>query len=138
MSEEHQKLAIGKLSERTGVHIETIRYYEKIGLLPSPSRTEGGHRIYSKEHLVRLMFLRRSRQLGFSLEEIRALLGLIERGDYTCGEVKTLTVQHLQDVRQKIKDLRKLEKALVGISSQCDGGATQECPILETLFTHQD
>ena len=137
MNEGNQELTIGKLSKRTGVPIETIRYYEKIGLLPSPPRSEGGHRLYSKEHLARLMFLRRSRELGFSIEEIRALLGLVEGGDYTCGEVKTLTIEHLQNVRQKMKDLRKLEKVLVGLSSQCDGGLTQDCPILETLFMQQ-
>lgn len=125
---------IGKLSKTTGVHIETIRYYEKIGLLSSPPRSEGGHRLYSKEHLGRLVFLRRSRELGFSIEEIRALLGLLEEGDYTCKDIKALTVQHLHDIRQKVRDLRKLEKALVEIASRCDGGPTQECPILGTLF----
>lgn len=134
MIQRYEEFPIGKLSERTGVNIETIRYYEKIGLLPSPPRSEGGHRLYSKEHQARLMFLRRSRELGFSIEEIRALLRLVEIGDYTCGEVKKLTVQHLQNVRQKMRDLRKLEKALTDIASQCDGGTTQECPILETLF----
>ena len=134
MSEEQQKLTIGKLSLETGVHIETIRYYEKIGLLSSPPRSEGGHRLYSREHLARLIFLRRSRELGFSLEEIRTLLGLVEGGDYTCGKVKTLTVQHLQNVRQKIRDLQKLEGALATMAVQCDGGVTQECPILDILF----
>jgi MerR family mercuric resistance operon transcriptional regulator len=80
------------------------------------------------------VFLRRSRELGFSIEEIRTLLALVEAGDYTCGEVKTLTIQHLQNVRRKIVDLRKLEKALIAIVSRCDGGSTQDCPILETLF----
>ncbi len=134
MAEQYQEFPIGKLSERTGVNIETIRYYEKIGLLSSPPRSEGGHRLYSKEHLVRLVFLRRSRELGFSIEEIRMLLGLVDGGDYICGEVKALTIQHLQNVREKMRDLRKLEKALVSISSQCDGGLAQNCPILETLF----
>jgi MerR family mercuric resistance operon transcriptional regulator len=128
---------IGKLSKITGVHIETIRYYEKIGLLSSPPRSEGGHRLYSKKHLDRLIFLRRSRELGFSIEEIRILLDLLDEGDYTCRDIKALTVQHLQDIRQKISDLRKLEKALVEISSQCDGGPSRECPIIGTLFdTH--
>ncbi len=135
MSGTYQTCAIGELSAGTGVNIETIRYYEKIGLLPAPPRTAGGHRLYSMEHRARLVFLRRCRELGFSLEEIRALLRLVDGGDYTCEEVKTLTMQHLQNVRQKMKDLRKLEKALVSISSQCVGGLTQDCPILESLFT---
>lgn len=125
---------IGKLSKTTGVHIETIRYYEKIGLLSSPPRSEGGHRLYAEKHLGRLVFLRRSRELGFSIEEIRTLLGLLEEGDYTCKDIKAFTVQHLHDIRQKIRDLRKLEKALVEIASQCDGGPTQECPIIRTSF----
>src|SRR5215207_8444673 len=107
MGEGHQEFTIGKLSEGTGVHIETIRYYERIGLLPAPPRSEGGRRLYSTEHLARLIFLRRSRELGFSLEEIRTLLRLVEGGDYTCGDVKALTMQHLQNVRQKMRDLRK-------------------------------
>lgn len=136
MNEHHQEWTIGKLSEATGVHIETIRYYEKIGVLPAPPRSDGGYRLYSREHLARLTFLRRCRELGFSLEEIRALLGLMEE-DYTCREVKRLTVDHLQTVRQKLKDLRKLERALASIVSQCDGGTTQDCPILDTLFTER-
>lgn len=135
MPEVYEGFTIGKLSERTGVHIETIRYYEKVGLLPAPPRSEGGHRLYAQVHLARLTFLRRSRELGFSIEEIRALIGLMEEEDYTCKEVKALTLQHLHNIRQKIRDLRKLEKALVGVASQCNGGMTQDCPILETLFT---
>ena len=129
-----QAFTIGKLSGQTDVGIETSRYYEKIGLLPSPPRSEGGHRLYNKQHVARLVLLRRSRKLGFSIEEIRTLVGLVEEGEYTCGEVRALTMQHLHNVREKIKDLRRLEQALVTISSQCDGGVTQDCPILETLF----
>ncbi|MEP6891356.1 MAG: helix-turn-helix domain-containing protein [Nitrospirota bacterium] len=137
MHEVLHEFTIGKLSERTGVHIETIRYYEKIGVMPAPPRSEGGHRLYHTEHVARLVFLRRSRELGFSIEEIRVLLGLVTGGEYTCGEIKTVTVQHLQTVRQKIKDLRQLEQALIGIVSQCAGGSAKECPILETLFTQE-
>jgi MerR family transcriptional regulator, mercuric resistance operon regulatory protein len=136
MRESFEELTIGKLSQRTSVHIETIRYYEKVGLLPAPPRSEGGHRLYGKEHVTRLVFLRRSRELGFSIEEIRALLGLMKGEKYTCGEIKAVTIQHLQTVRQKIKHLRQMEKALASLASQCAGGMTQDCPILETLFTH--
>ncbi len=137
MREVLQEFTIGKLSAFAGVHIETIRYYEKIGLIPAPPRSEGGHRLYREEHVAQLVFLRRSRELGFSVEEIRVLLGLVAGGEYTCGEIKTVTVQHLQTIRQKIKDLRQLEKALTSMVSQCAGGSAQECPILETLFTHE-
>ena len=134
MREEYQEFTIGKLSTYTGVQIETIRYYEKIGLLPTPSRSEGRRRLYCKEDETRLVFLRRSREMGFSLAEIRTLLGLVEGEGCTCGAVKALTMRHLHSVREKLRNLRKLEKALVEVSSQCDGGVTQDCPILETLF----
>jgi len=134
MIERKEDFTIGVLSERTGVNIETIRYYEKIGLLPAPPRTEGGHRLYAEDHLKRLIFIRRSRELGFNQAEIRALLGLVDGGGYTCGEVKAMTLHHLQGVREKIKDLRRLERTLAGISSQCEGGSVPECPVIDALF----
>lgn len=134
MNGKQQALTIGGLSRRTGVNVETIRYYEHRRLMPEPPRSEGGHRLYSQDHLKRLAFIRRCRELGFSLEEIRALLGLVDGGDYTCGEVKALTDRHLGAVRRKIADLRKLEKTLTDISSQCQGGNRPECPIIEALF----
>jgi MerR family mercuric resistance operon transcriptional regulator len=127
-----QDLSIGDLSQRTAVGIETIRYYEKVRLLPTPPRTEGGHRIYSNEHLKRLMFIRRSRELGFSMGEIRDLLGLVD-GGYTCGQVKTATLQHLKDVRLKIRDLRRIERTLANTATRCRGGNAPDCPIVEVL-----
>ena len=96
---------IGALSRKTGCHIETIRYYERIGLLSKPPRTQGGHRLYNKEQIKRLVFIRRSRELGFSLEEIRTLLKLVDGKRYTCEEVKTVTNRHLEDASKKISDL---------------------------------
>ena len=125
---------IGVLSKNTGCHIETIRYYERIGLLSKPPRTEGGHRLYGRDQLKRLVFIRRSRELGFSLEEIRTLLKLVDGKRYTCEEVKTVTNRHLEDVRKKISDLRKLQKTLRAISSQCEGGLVPDCPIIDALF----
>jgi MerR family mercuric resistance operon transcriptional regulator len=127
-------LTIGGLSDLTHCNIETIRYYEKIGIFPKPPRTEGGHRIYSENHQKRLVFIRRGRDLGFSLEEIRALLRLVDGGDNTCAQVQEITLHHLKDIRQKIVDLRKLEKILSQISSHCEGGVVPECPILDALF----
>ena len=135
MGETQQNLTIGALSRQASVPIETIRYYERCSLMPKPPRSGGGHRLYNRDHLKRLIFIRRSRELGFSLEEIQALLGLVDGSSYTCGEVKALTDQHLADVRQKITDLRRLEKTLKEISSQCEGGAVPECPIIEGLFS---
>jgi MerR family transcriptional regulator, mercuric resistance operon regulatory protein len=125
-------LTIGALAKQAGVKIETVRYYEREGLLPSAPRTAGGHRIFDDAHRRRLSFIRRSRELGFSGAEVRTLLGLVD-GGCTCGEVHDLTVQHLVSVRAKIADLRRLEKALAAISSKCAGGDTPDCPIIETL-----
>ncbi len=130
-----KEITIGKLSSQTGVNIETIRYYEKEGILPAPPRTEGGHRLYTEEHLKRLMFVRRSRELGFSLDEIRTMLDMVDGGNLTCAEVKNITLKHLDDVRDKISDLQKLEKTLKAIASQCKGSKTPDCPIIDALNT---
>ena len=134
MDEGKQEFSIGRLSKHSGCKIETIRYYEKIGLLPAPPRTAGGHRLYAEDHARRLGFIRRSRQLGFSLDEIRALLGLADDDEYNCDKVKVITLHHLQSVRNKIKDLRKLERTLKTISDDCGGGIAPSCPIIEALF----
>jgi MerR family mercuric resistance operon transcriptional regulator len=132
MSRTPVDLTIGALSKQSGVAVETVRYYEREGLLPSAPRTAGGHRIFDEAHLRRLSFIRRSRELGFSGTEVRTLLGMVD-GGYTCGEVRDLTLRHLVSVRAKIADLRRLEKALAAISSKCDGGDTPDCPIIEAL-----
>lgn len=124
---------IGVLSTETGVNIETIRYYEKIGLIPAPPRTEGRQRVYDSAHFKRLTFIRRGRELGFSLDQIRELLGLV-RGHYlTCDEVKAMTEEHVTDIRRKIKDLKKLERVLTELAAKCSGKAVPDCPILDAL-----
>ncbi len=128
-------MLIGTFSERTGCHIETIRYYERIKLLPKPPRTEGGHRLYDREQVKRLVFIRRSRELGFSLEEIHTLLRLVDGKRYTCQEVKSIAENHLQDIKKKVSDLRRLQKTLVAISGECEGGLVPDCPIIDTLFS---
>ena len=128
-------MLIGAFSERTGCHIETIRYYERIKLLPKPARSEGGHRLYDGEQVKRLVFIRRSRELGFSLDEIRTLLRLVDGKRYTCQEIKTITEKHVDDVKKKISDLRRLQKTLGDISSQCEGGLVPDCPIIDALFS---
>jgi MerR family mercuric resistance operon transcriptional regulator len=127
-------MAIGKLSERTGCHIETIRYYERIGLLPNPPRTEGGHRMYGPDHLKRLTFIRRTRDLGFSLEDVRGWLRLVDGGAYSCAEVRTMTLDHVAEIRRKIADLRKMESVLEDMAAECEGGDVPDCPIIEALF----
>ncbi len=124
---------IGALSAATGVNIETIRYYEKIGLIPAPPRTDGRQRVYDASHLKRLTFIRRGRELGFSLDHVRDLLGLVRGHDLTCAEVKTMTDAHVADIRRKVKDLKKLERVLMDLSAQCGGDAVPDCPILDAL-----
>jgi len=126
--------AIGQMSCETGVNIETIRYYERIGIMPEPDRTAGGNRQYNHDQLKRLFFIRRARGLGFSLEEIRELFQMVDRKDFTCIEVHDLTVDHLATVRDKINNLKKLEKVLSEMVSECSLGDVPECSILDTLF----
>ena len=102
---------IGELSRLTGVNIETVRYYEKVRLLPAPPRTEGGRRVYGPGQVQRLKFIRRSRELGFTLDEIRNLLALVEDG-HACGEVQAAALAHLKTVRRKIADLRRMERSM--------------------------
>lgn len=128
------RLAIGALSRHTGVNIETVRYYERIGLLPPPARSEGGHRLYGGGHLMRLNFVRRARDLGFTLDEIRGLLELAEKRDRPCAEAREVAVGHLSDVRAKIADLQTMERVLVDMVARCAGGSTPECPLIEALF----
>jgi MerR family mercuric resistance operon transcriptional regulator len=124
----------GDLAERSGCNVETVRFYEKRGLLPEPPRTGGGHRDYDHEHLKRLTFIRRSRELGFTLAEVRGLLSLVDGGGYTCAEVRSLTLQHLDHIQRKIADLQRLALTLEDVAGQCDGDAVPECPIIEALF----
>ena len=127
----------GKLAQAARCNLETIRYYEKIGLLHEPDRTERGHRIYSPDDQRRLKFILRSRELGFSIEELRALLNLVDSDDYTCGEVLDVTTQHIADIKSKISDLKKLERTLSEMSSQCAGGEVPDCPVINSLFDDQ-
>lgn len=127
-------LSIGALSKQSGVNIETIRYYEKIGVMPAPPRSAGGYRLYAPDHLKRLGFVRRGRQLGFSLDELRGLLQLVDGHAYTCAEVHALTLQHLTEVRRKIADLRRLERVMADMVAQCTEDLVPECPVIDALF----
>jgi len=134
MAESKPLVQIGALSERTGVNIETIRYYERIGLLRAPVRSPSGFRRYSMEDARRLGFVRRLRELGFSLEDVRALLGLADSRRPACREVRDLAAKHLDGVQGKIKDLRRMERVLTGMVASCERGVTPQCPIIETLW----
>jgi MerR family mercuric resistance operon transcriptional regulator len=130
-------LTRGKLSKQTGCNAETIRYYEKIGLLDNPARSPSGYRIYDDEHVKALRFILRAKDLGFSTGRIRGLMALSgNRNHHTRAEVKSLTEQHIHEVGDKIRDLKRLEKRLSQISSHCDGStkSAATCPILVSLF----
>jgi MerR family transcriptional regulator, mercuric resistance operon regulatory protein len=127
-------LTRGELAAATGCNLETIRYYEQIGLLPPPPRSQGGHRLYGDDLRKRLGFIRRSRDLGFTLEETRGLLRLVDGGNYTCAQVEALAREHVQEIQRKISDLRKLKRALEEMASQCSGDTLPSCPIIDALF----
>lgn len=127
------RIPIGKVAAQTGCHIETIRFYEKEGLLPAPGRTVGGHRLYTNAMVERLVFIRRSRELGFSMKEIRQLLSLVDREQVSCERVQTIADRHLGDIRSKIADLRKMESSLRELSSRCSGEDVPDCPIIAVL-----
>ena len=124
-----EELTIGELSELTTVNIETIRYYERIKVLPAPPRTSGGRRVYDANHLRILAFIRRSRELGFSLDEIRALIRL---GGPAKARFATLP-RHLDNIRAKIADLHKLERLLAKTVARCTGTTAPDCPVLDIL-----
>jgi DNA-binding transcriptional MerR regulator len=126
-------LTIGQLGRATNTKIETIRYYEKIGLLPAPHRTAGNYRSYAVEHLQRLGFIRRTRELGFSIEEVHELLELAAHGERPCEEVDQLVARHLETTERKIEALRRLRRELRDTLSSCKGGRIAECRVIQAL-----
>ena len=127
-------VSIGELARRTSVNVETIRYYERVGIVEPPARTRGGRRAYADEAVRRLYFVKRCRQLGFSLDEIRRLLRLVARDDSACDEVRILTEAHLTTVRAKLTDLRRMERVLATMVAECGRGVVPDCPIVDALF----
>ncbi len=125
-------MAIGGLSARTGVSVETIRYYERIGLLPKPARAENGRRVYDARAASRLAFIRRGRELGFPIENIRTLLSIAD-GEGTCADVYELTRRHLADIASQIADLRRMQAVLSHTAEQCTRDASRACPIIDAL-----
>lgn len=127
-----QAFAIGALAAETGVNVETIRYYERIGLLPKPPRTEGGRRVYDRTDVRRLGFVRRARELGFAIDDIRGLQLLAESSS-DCAATRSITLKHLDEVQGKIASLRRLERALTRMADACQPGRQVSCPIIEAL-----
>jgi MerR family mercuric resistance operon transcriptional regulator len=133
-----RRIAIGALATHTGANIETIRYYERVGLLPAPARSSGGYRIYGADHLKRLNFIRRARVLGFSLAEVRTLLTLADRRRRPCAEARAVAAAHLADVKGKIADLKAMERVLIDTIARCDAGRGSHCPVIDALYTNGD
>lgn len=126
-------LTIGHLARETATKVETIRFYEKTGLLPAPARTSGNYRAYGAGHLNRLSFIRRARDLGFSIEQIRALLGLADDKAQPCEAIDAIAREHLETVDRKIRDLEALRRELDRMIGQCRHGTVADCRIIETL-----
>jgi MerR family mercuric resistance operon transcriptional regulator len=126
-------LPIGELSKLSGVNIETIRYYERVKMLTPPPRTASGRRVYDSTDLRILVFIRRARELGFSLDEIRALLRLGGPEKASCREVREIAAHHLEDIRAKLGDLKKLERLLAKTIARCSGKTAPDCPVLDIL-----
>ena len=129
-------MKIGELSRATGTNIETIRYYERIGLLPAPARTDANYRSYGTEHRSRLSFVRHSRDLGFTIDEIRSLLDLSDHPGRDCGEADRIATRHLVQVEEKIVQLSLLRDELARIIGRCRGGLAGDCRVIEALGDH--
>jgi MerR family transcriptional regulator, mercuric resistance operon regulatory protein len=124
---------IGKLAKLTGVNLETIRYFEHIGLLKPPERTEAGHRLFAPEHVERLLFIRHARDMGFSQNDVRTLLKLSDGELTSCGEVKAIAAAQLDSIRQRIEKLQRLESLLASTVAKCSGGKVPTCPVIQAL-----
>jgi Cu(I)-responsive transcriptional regulator len=129
-------LSIGTLAKRTGTKVQTIRYYEQIGLLPEPGRTEGGQRRYGREDLDRLAFVRHARQLGFALDAIRELLDLSDNPARSCAEVDRIAQRHLREVEARIARLEALRTELGRMVQECRRDTVADCRVLEILRDH--
>ena len=126
-------LSIGEAAKAAGTGAETIRYYEKIGLLPKPARTSGNYRSYGSQEVSRLTFIRRARELGFRLDQVRMLLSLSDDRGKSCADVDEIARAHMVTVEHKIADLRALKRELSNVISQCGQGTIADCRILEAL-----
>ncbi|RMF01149.1 MAG: MerR family transcriptional regulator [Alphaproteobacteria bacterium] len=127
------RMSIGQVSRRTGWPVETIRYFERIGLLPGVDRTPGGHRMFGQRHLQRLIFIRRARRLGFSQAEVRTLVGLAANGGSPCKDARALALAKVRDIDGRIGELYDLRKSLTRMVAGCDGQEDEGCAVIEGL-----
>ena len=126
-------LRIGDLAGATATRVETIRWYEKVGMIAAPARSEGNYRLYDDAALARLSFIRRARNLGFSLDQVRALLAVAGDGAGDCGAIDGLAQRHVAEIDRKIADLRALRRELKALLASCQGGTVADCRIVEAL-----
>lgn len=130
---EHYK--VGEIAKKSGVNVETLRYYEQIKIMPKPKRKESRYRIYNENDFKRLLFIKRAKELGFTLKEIKELLELKIESTSTCGDIKHLAEHKLKDIEERIKDLNMIKKSLVKLIKQCisEQVSSDECPIIESI-----
>jgi MerR family transcriptional regulator, copper efflux regulator len=134
-----RSLTIGQMAKQAGVGVETIRFYERKGLVEQPARRQSGYRQYSQEVVRRIRFIKRAQELGFSLKEITELLSLRVDPQTSCRDVKRRTEAKIGDVDEKLRDLQRIKKALVKLNAACSGsGPTSQCPILDALEPLED
>ena len=134
------QFTIGQLAKQAKCKVETVHYYEKSGLMPEPPRTKGGHRIYALSDIKRLNFIRRCRELGFTIKQITELLKFIDEPNHCCGEVKTMAMLQIKEVQKKIDDLQRFKSALNDMVNQCKGVdySIQDCPIINALYVEHN
>lgn len=130
------QLPIGALSDATGVKVPTIRFYEQIGLMPSPLRTQSNRRSYGPEHLQRLRFIRHARELGFSVEDIRELLAMSAQPQASCDGADSIARRHLREVKRRIAQLQSLRGELERMIGECGHGRVADCRVIESLADH--
>ncbi|PLR83995.1 MULTISPECIES: mercury resistance transcriptional regulator MerR1 [Bacillus] len=129
------QLLIGELAKKCDVNKETIRYYERIGLIPEPERTDSGYRMYSERIVDRLNFIKRLQELGFTLNEIDKLLGVVDRDEAKCRDMYDFTVSKIEDIQRKIQDLKRIEQMLINLKERCpENKDIYACPIIETVM----
>jgi len=126
---------IGELARACDCAAETIRYYEKIGLLPQTVRLANGYRSYEDTHLKWLQFILRSKELGFSQDEVRRLTDLAHQKQPACADVHELLEEHVNDVRKRVRALKRMERALVRLKTQCQDGTLHDCPVIDELMS---
>lgn len=132
-SSQKRDFSRGAIAKEAGVNLETIRFYEKIGLMPDPPRTAAGYRVYGHDHLKRLKFIRRTRELGFTNQEVKGLLEMVD-GTFACDDVKDLALSNVDIIKNKVADLNKMKRALASMAAECSGGQTPDCAIVDRLL----